>query len=135
MTPAVEVAGGASRERRSAGPLLSLVLGVLFIGGSVWRNISERRLQEHDVQSIAVLRHSLDSARATLAVMKTAADSARLSEQLRVSEYFIGRRAFHVPEQQESLDGWWALTGPGTISVAIGGALIVLGAAGFRRRK
>ena len=83
MTPAVEIAGGASRERGTAGPLLSLVLGVLFIGGSVWKNISERRLQEHDVQSIAVLRHSLDSARATLAVMKTAGDSALLSEQLR----------------------------------------------------
>lgn len=134
MTPADEVATGTSRERRSAIPLLALVLGLLLVGGTVWWNVGKRRLQAHDVQSIAQLRHSLDSARATLATMTTAADSARLAEQLRESEFWIEQRAFHVPSQQESLDGWWALTGPGTIAVTIGGALLVLGAAGLRRR-
>ena len=134
MTPAVGNAGEPVRRQSALAPVLALVFGLAAIVGAVGGNVNDRRQQEHDITSLRQLRHSLDSARATLATMTTAADSARLAEQLRESEEGISYRAFHVPSQQDSLDRWWTVTGPGTIAVAVGVVLIGAGLFGLRQR-
>ena len=39
-----------------------------------------------------------------------------------------------VPLQQAQLDGWWRVTGPGTLAAAAGTVLIVAGVAALRRK-
>ena len=80
------------------------------------------------------MREDLDSTRAALARATTATDSTRLAERITGREYGISRREYHVPHRQARLDRWWQPTGPGTLTVAFGVALVLVGLA-LRRRK
>jgi hypothetical protein len=109
-------------------PLIPLLLGLAFIGGAVAINVQQRALQRNDVSDIAGLRAELDSVRSALARASAAPDSVRLAESIAGRTYILGRREFHVPSRQEAIEGWWALTGPGTALSAVGALLLVVAA-------
>ena len=113
--------------------LVPLVAGALVILGTIVLDQTDRRSHEADLRGIANLRRMLDSTRAALAVAPSAADSARLAAEITEREFYIGRRAFHVPLRQESQDRRWKATGMGTIWVAAGAAFIILGVVLLRR--
>ena len=104
-----------------------LVAGALLIAAAVAVDRNQRTGHAEDLRGIATLRRVLDSTRTALAAAPTAADSARIAEEVKEREYFLGGREFHVPHRQEGLDAFWKPTGHGTIFVAAGGAFIILG--------
>jgi hypothetical protein len=109
-------------------PLIPLLRGLAFIGGAVAINVQQRALQRDDLRDIAGLRAELDSVRSALARATAAPDSVRLEESIAGRTYILGRREFHVPSRQEAIEGWWALTGPGTALSAVGALLLVAAA-------
>lgn len=113
--------------------LVPLIAGVLLVIGAIYSNESRRRTHAEDVRGIGVLRERLDSTRAALVVAPTAADSTRLTQEVTQREFFLARREFHVAIRQEQIDAWWTLTGPGTLSVVGGAALLLLAVARLRR--
>lgn len=115
-------------------PLVPLLLGLACIAGAVAINVQQRVLQRDDVRDIAGLRAELDSVRSALARVKGSADSTRLSESVASRTYILQRREFHVPSRQASIDGWWTLTGPGTLLSAVGALLVGAALAGRRAR-
>ncbi len=107
-------------------PIL-LVLGLTLVAAPITAYLYLRRVHEQDVQGISALRDRLESVRAELASATTAADSAGLLREIREREYFLGRRQFHVPLREAQLAGWWRPTSIGTLAVAFGGVLWVVG--------
>jgi hypothetical protein len=116
-------------------PLVPLLIGLAIIGGAVAINVQQRALQRSDVRDIAGLRAELDSVRSALARASTSPDSLRLAESVAGRTYILGRREFHVPPRQESIDGWWTLTGQGTALSAVGALLLVVAALSGRRKR
>lgn len=114
-------------------PLVPLLLGLGFIAGAIAIDRQQRALQRGDVRDIAGLRVELDSVRSALARASTSSDSARLAESVSARTYILGRREFHVPSRQAAIDGWWALTGTGTLLTAVGALLVVAAALSGRR--
>jgi uncharacterized membrane protein len=115
--------------------LVPLLIGLAIIGGAVAINVQQRSLQRSDVRDIAGLRAELDSVRSALARAATGPDSVRLAESIAGRTYMLGRREFHVPSRQESIDGWWTLTGPGTALSAVGALLLVVAALSNVRKR
>lgn len=116
-------------------PLVPLLLGVALIAGAVAINLQQRALQRGDVRDIAGLRVELDSVRVALERASAGADSVRLAESVAAREYILARREFHLPSRQAAIDGWWTLTGPGTLLSAIGALLVVAATYSTRRAR
>ncbi len=114
-------------------PLIALVLGLIAIAAPIAVYIYTRQVHEQDMQGIHQMRAQLDSSRAVLAAAGTAADSQRLTEQIRAREAGISRRAYHVPIRQARLDGWWRPTVPATLFVAVGAVLVAVALVVWRR--
>lgn len=114
-------------------PVVPLLLGLALLGGSVFINVSQRRLQEDDVRGLRSLRATLDSTRNELARATTAAESTSLARTIAERRYFLERREFHLPSRQAGIDAWWTLRGPGTW-IALGGVLLMAGA-GLQHRR
>jgi len=107
--------------------VVSLVAGVLVIVSTIAVDQHQRTGHAEDVRGIANLRRSLDSTRALLVSATTAADSLRIADAVKEREYYLSRREFHVPLRQEQLDSFWTPGGRGTIFIACGAGLIILG--------
>ncbi len=114
-------------------PLVPMILGVALIIGAVLINANLRGLQEGDVRDIGRLRLELDSTRAALRRATNAADSSRLSVSVADRKQRLEYREFHVPTRQETIDGWWGVTGAGSVLVVVGLGLIALGVVASRR--
>ena len=114
-------------------PLVPVILGVAVIVGAVLIDANLRGMQEGDVRDIGLLRQELDSTGAALARASTAADSTRLSASVADRTQRLQRREFHVPTRQETIDGFWGLTGAGTVMVIVGLGFIAIGAIAWRR--
>ena len=114
---------------------VALVLGAVTVAAPIVIYGYLRHVHEEDVEGISRLREELDSTRAVLALATTAADSARLADDVRTREYWYDRLQFHVPLREERLAGWWKPTGFGTLTVTFGMLLIVIGLMALRRRK
>ena len=74
------------------------------------------------------LRVELDSVRAVLTRTSAGPEAVRLAESVSARTAMLGRREFHVPTRQESIDGWWSLTGVGTVLSAVGALFLLLAA-------
>lgn len=112
-----------------------LVLGLIAIVGPIAVYIYQRQVYEQDVQAVNRLGEELDSTGAALAGATTPADSARLADDIRAREYWLGRHQYHVPRRQTELERWWRPTGPGTLTVAVGLVLVAISVALLRRHK
>lgn len=116
-------------------PLVLLLLGLAFIAGAIAINVQQRALQRDDVREITGLRGELDSVRSALARVSDRADSVRLVESVAARTYSLEHREFHVPSRQAAIDGWWTLTGPGTLLSAVGVLLLAAAALSGRRAR
>lgn len=116
-------------------PVIPLLLGLAFLGGAIGIHRQQQALQRADVRDIAGLRAELDSVRAAIARAPAGPDSARLLRSVAERTYILGRREFHVPSRQESIDQWWTLSGPGPALAGVGVLLLAIAAhAWFRAR-
>lgn len=116
-------------------PVVPVVLGLALVAGMIGINVQQRALQRDDVRDITALRLELDSVRAEFSRAASSADSSRLERSVTDRTARLGWREFHVPTRQESIDGWWSLTGPGTLLTVVGVILIALGVVAGRRRR
>lgn len=114
-------------------PLVPLLLGLAFIAGAIAIQVQQRALQTADVHDIAELVAELDSVRFALSRASVGPDSLRLAKSVSERTHLLGRREFHVPSRQEAIDGWWTLTGPGTLFSVVGVLFIAAAAATNRR--
>lgn len=112
-------------------PLVPLLMGLAFTGGAIGIQRQQQENQRADLRDIAGLRAELDSVRAAAARATTGPDSLQLAKSISDRKYMLSRREFHVPTRQESIDGWWRLTGPGTMLSLVGVLLLAL--AGYTR--
>ena len=104
-----------------------LLAGSAFIVGAFLLSGIRERGHAEDLGGIARLQVILDSTRGALAAATTATDSTRIAAEVKEREYYLGRRAFHVPLRQESIDAWWTLSGAGARFLILG-ALCILAA-------
>ena len=111
------------------GPLTALALGLIAIVTPITVYVYQSRVHEQDLAGISQLRVTLDSTRVTLAAATTAADSLRLADEIQARAQALGRRAYHVPLRAARLERWWRPMGFGTLTVAVGAALVVVGLA------
>lgn len=116
-------------------PVVPVLLGLALVAGAVGINLQQRALQRDDVRDITALRAELDSVSAQLSRPASSADSSRLARSVTDRTARLGWREFHVPSRQEAIDGWWTLTGPGTILTIVGALLVTLGVVAARRRR
>lgn len=114
-------------------PAVPVLLGLALVAGAVGINLQQRALQRGDVRDITALRAELDSVRAELSRAAAGADSSRLARSVTDRTMRLEWREFHVPSRQEAIDGWWTLTGPGTILSLVGALLVTLGVVHARR--
>lgn len=117
------------------GPLTALALGLIAIVTPITAYVYQSQVHEEDVAGISQLRATLDSTRVTLASATTAADSLHLADEIQARERALARREYHVPGRAAQLERWWRPTGFGTLAVAVGTALVVVGLALLRRGK
>ena len=108
--------------------MVPLLLGLGFIAGAIAMNAQQRATQRADVRDIDALRVELDSVRAVLTRTSAGPEAVRLAESVSARTAMLGRREFHVPTRQESIDGWWSLTGVGTVLSAVGALFLLLAA-------
>ena len=108
-------------------PLVPIALGCTLVFGSVFANLYQRRQHDEDLRDIHLLQQRVDSVKAVLAQARSSIDSTRLREEIRAREEGIGSREYHVGRRQAQLDRWWKLTGPGSLTGALGLALVLLG--------
>jgi hypothetical protein len=104
-----------------------LLAGSAFIVGAFLLSGIRERGHAEDLRGIAGLRVLLDSTRGALAAATTATDSTRIAREVTEREFYLGRRTFHVPLRQESIDAWWTLRGEGARFLILG-ALCILAA-------
>lgn len=121
------------KETHLRGPIIPLLLGVTLAALSVIVHLNLKHDAAKDLRGIAALRRTLDTTRVALASAANSTDSARIATQIAEREYYLGRREFHLPLRQATLDGWWRRTGPGTLLLAAGGVLIAIAGWLFRR--
>ena len=112
-----------------------LLLGLAFIAGAIAIQVQQRALQAADVRDIRALVGELDSVRLALSRASVGSDSVRLAKSIAQRTYVLGFREFHVPTRQEAIDGWWTLTGPGTLFSVVGVLLIAATIAASRRAR
>lgn len=114
-------------------PVVPVLLGLALVAGAVRINVQQRALQRDDVRDITALRAELDSVGAELSRAASSADSSRLARSVTDRTARLGWREFHVPSRQAAIDGWWTLTGPGTLLSIVGALLVTLGVLAARR--
>lgn len=119
----------------SGGARLLIVVGVLLIGGAVGAHAYTRRELTRDMDGIKQLGALLTQVQHERDRATSAADSTRLAANIKERQYFLGRRSYHVPFTQARLERWGTPTGPGTILITLGGALIALGVYHLRRNR
>lgn len=107
-------------------PIVPLLLGLAFIAGAIAINAQLRATQRADVRDIDALRVELDSVRSALSRTTAGPEAVRLAESVSSRTAILGRREFHVPSRQASIDGWWSLTGVGTVLSAVGALFLLL---------
>ena len=115
-------------------PVVPVLLGLALVAGAVGINVQRRQVQRDDVRDITALRAELDSVGTELSRAASSADSSRLARSVADRTARLGYREFHVPSRQEAIDGWWTLTGPGTLLSIVGALLVTLGVVDARRR-
>ncbi len=116
-------------------PVIPLLLGLAFVGGAIAIHRQQQALQRADVRDIAGLRAELDSVRAAVARAPAGSDSARLLRSVAERTYILGRREFHVPSRQATIDRWWTLSGPGSASAVVGVLLLAIAARMWSRAR
>lgn len=116
-------------------PVVPLLLGLALIAGAIAIQVQRRTLHTADVRDISRLVEELDSVRIALSRASVGSDSVRLAKSIVGRTYIIGRREFHVPTRQESIDEWWTLTGAGTLFSVVGVLLIAVAIADRRRAR
>lgn len=114
-------------------PVVPVLLGLALVAGAVGIHVQQRALQRDDVRDITALRAELDSVGSELSRAASSTDSSRLARSVTDRTARLGWREFHVPSRQEAIDGWWTLTGPGTILTIVGALLVTLGVVAARR--
>ena len=116
--------------------LLLVAAGSAIIAIAINGRISARRSHEKDVRDVALLRVRLDSTRRQLTLAATAADSARLTENIALEAEGISFREYHVVMRQSQPRSRWAPWGTQRTSmVAVGATLVLIGGVLLLRRR
>ena len=120
-------------------PLVPMILGATLVLVPIvvaysQRGIDEAEVREAELRDIAALGSALDSTRMALVTASTAADSARLTEDISSREYFLSRRAHHVANQAPPRP-FWRPMGPAAITVTVGALLLAVGIVLLRRQR
>ena len=115
--------------------LILIVVGLAAIAGPFVFYLHVARTQETDIDDISRMRDQLESTRAALVAATTAADSARIAQNIQAREQGINTREYHLPVRRARLERWWRPLGLRTIMVVLGVAAVLVGLALFRRER
>lgn len=107
-------------------PFRLTLLGALLISVPIVGYLFTYQAQRNEAKSVAPLRVILDSLRAELRSVATAADSIRLTPSIQMRERGVSERDYHIIRRQAQLDTWWQVPGVWSAAVAVGVAFLVV---------